>query len=99
MSNANYRKGYAAERRARQELEAEGWATHRSGGSHGVDIIGVLDALGIVCVLYISVKSGKRRPTKSDEQELRRAKPVSGMIKRQIRYYAPRKPVEIIPVS
>lgn len=100
MPNANYRKGYAAERRARRELEADGWATHRSGGSRGVDIVGIQTVMNrVVWVLYVSVKSGKRRPTEADKQELRWAKPHSGLIEREIWYYAPRQPVEIISVS
>lgn len=96
MPNKNYRKGRAAEYRAKRELEKQGWTVHRSAGSHGVDLV----CLGTKCdglALYVSVKSGKRRPTKQDRTELKRAKP--SWVFREIWYYAPRRPVEIMVVA
>ena len=98
MPNRNYVRGRQAEYKARRQLEQEKWSTHRSAGSHGVDLVCIrgtpLELLHDL--LYVSVKSGKRRPGKRDLQELRRALPRS--VPREIWYYAPRQPVEIIPV-
>ena len=91
MPNRNYRKGYAAELRAKRKLEESGCAVHRSAGSRGVDLVcihpRVLVDVGDA-VLYVSVKSGKRRPTARDRAKLKRAKPT--WVSREIWYYAPR---------
>jgi len=52
----NYRRGYDAERKAKEKLEGEGYYVMRSAGSHGqFDLI----AIGSMEVLAIQVKRSK----------------------------------------
>lgn len=64
----NYRAGVRAERRTQECLEAAGYTTMRTAGSHGAfDVIGV----SATDIVLVQVKRGSKRPSEADVRALR----------------------------
>lgn len=76
-------KGSRAERKARRQLEADGYAVTRAGGSLGVfDLI----AIGPTHVRAIQVKSGTSRLTRAERAEIVAIEVPSNVVKEYRRY-------------
>ena len=93
----HYANGARYERYAKATLERLGYFVVRAAGSHGpVDLVAIpRRSLKSVVPLLIQVKSGKRRPSAKAVDELA-AMDAVGL--REVWYYAPWQPVEIIYV-
>ena len=64
----NYKAGVRAERRSQEVLEAAGYLTSRTAGSHGAfDVIGI----SVTDIVLVQVKRGRNRPSEADVRALR----------------------------